>query len=645
MEDYLKVVTPHLHSDLVTPNALSHLQALAQILPPFSYAGVECRLGANSYQAVDLFVSLPHYLNNLPPQFLTHPIWQTLQAFQCEWLEPTSFLSKSVKNVALEFDITGQPPEVPIPSLFVEFNRKMDSDNNTLRLIDTLLKQFNRPFSKKLEGNLQQCLDALPAGARIIYLGIMLSRPTEAVRIVIEELKPEDILEYLRQIGCFDTTDTLGNLVQTLSHFVDKIGFLDLDVSEFIHAQIGLECFFDKQPLSEPRWQLFFDYLVENGLCSSNKKEAFLAWPGFSQPEYEPSLWPTHLNWGDAFFSEQAVSAFFRKINHIKMVYHPNKPLEAKGYLAFGHRWFDSKTLEFEDEIKTPMLTTTLTKPQDHGIVSDTADDATNTLQKVRNYYDTMNAIIVQDVGKTYQAGTLLTNTPVDDPYRATNLYLASQAGIQAGQRILDAGCGVCGPSIDIVQSIGDLKVDAITLSTAQAETAKKLIHEAGLTEKIQVHVGDYHQLPFVDETFDVVFFFESTGYSYDQQKLFAEVYRVLKKGGKLYVKDVFSKEPPLSEPEQQELADFNRIYAQYQTSPISETVEAISTCDFQEITTHDMSKIISLEKFGDTMYEYKYGFPFLTEFGKVHYRSFQSLPVFFAEIKACKPTTEAFPK
>jgi ubiquinone/menaquinone biosynthesis C-methylase UbiE len=278
-------------------------------------------------------------------------------------------------------------------------------------------------------------------------------------------------------------------------------------------------------------------------------------------------------------------------------------------------------------------------KSQDQETVSDTATDETTTLEKVRNYYDTMNAIIVQDVGKTYQAGTLITNTQVDEPYRATNLYLAAQAGIQAGQHVLDAGCGVCGPSIDIVQSIGDLKVDAITLSTAQAETAKKLIHEAGLTEKIQVHIGDYHHLPFADETFDVVFFFESTGYSYDQQKLFTEAYRVLKKGGKLYIKDVFSKEPPLSEQEQQEILEFNRVYAQYQTPCLSETVEKVLSLGFHEVTHFDLNQIMSLEEFRKAMFEYKYGFPLLTEFGKVHYRSVQSLPVFFAEIKAYKPS------
>jgi hypothetical protein len=36
MEDYLKVVTPHLHPALVSPEALSHIHALAQILPTAS---------------------------------------------------------------------------------------------------------------------------------------------------------------------------------------------------------------------------------------------------------------------------------------------------------------------------------------------------------------------------------------------------------------------------------------------------------------------------------------------------------------------------------------------------------------------------------------------------------------------------------
>jgi len=636
MEDYLKVVAPHLHTDLVSPQALSHLQILAKFLPPFSYAGLECRLGTSSSPAVDLFISLPQHILNFRTPFLTNSVWQTLQTFHNEWVNSTSF--QGVKDIALEFDVDSQPSQIPIPSLFVEFNQGLSGDD-ILALSNTILKQFKRPFSKKLALNFQRCIHALPKNARIIYLGIMLSRPTEAVRIVIEDLQPEQILEYLLQIDWFNPTDTLKTIIPTLENLVDRIGFLDIDVGETIHPQIGLECFFAKQPQHEARWQFFFDYLIEKGLCSPAKRDAMKVWPGFFQKELEPALWPNNLSWGDAFLGDKAVSVFFRKINHIKIVYQYDKPLEAKSYLAFGHRWLDRSTLTLEESHQKNGSSNHLSSKGD--IEKNDSDKAIeqNTRQKVRNYYNTMNSIIVQDVGKTYQAGTLITDTPVDDPYRATNIYLASQAEIQAGQRILDAGCGAGGPSIDIAQHIENIKIDAITLSTAQAETAKELIQQAQLTDKIQVHVGDYHYLPFADETFDIVFFFESTGYSYDQHKLFAEVYRVLKEGGKLYIKDVFSKEAPLSEQEQQELAEFNQIYAQYQTPPLSQMITTISAAQFIDVTSRNIDKIMSTEGVEKAMYEYKHGFPFLTEFGKAHHRNepFQCLPIFFAEIKARK--------
>lgn len=58
MENYLKIVTPYLHPDLVSPEALSHIQPLAQILPLISVGGFECRLGATQSR-VDLSVCIP----------------------------------------------------------------------------------------------------------------------------------------------------------------------------------------------------------------------------------------------------------------------------------------------------------------------------------------------------------------------------------------------------------------------------------------------------------------------------------------------------------------------------------------------------------------------------------------------------------
>ncbi|UBF28794.1 methyltransferase domain-containing protein [Kovacikia minuta CCNUW1] len=253
-------------------------------------------------------------------------------------------------------------------------------------------------------------------------------------------------------------------------------------------------------------------------------------------------------------------------------------------------------------------------------------------LDQVCNYYDTMNPLYLKHVGQTFQGGWV-----VNDSARASNLYLASQAGIQPGCRVLDAGCGVCGPSIDIAQEIESVQIDAITLSPIQAQTARELVQQAGLAEQIQIQIGDYHDLPFAEETFDIVFFFESSGHSYDHQRLFREVDRVLRPGGTLYIKDVFCKELPLSDQEQQELAEFNQIYV-YRTPCMSETIKAISDTGFQVLESRDFSGIISTKNTAKAMFEYQHGFPFLSEFGKFHYRYFKKLPVFFGDIKALKP-------
>lgn len=117
MQDYLKIVTSHLHPDLVSPSALSRIQSLAQILPSSSLAGFECRLGATQLR-VDFQVSLPRLTLNLPQQFLTHPVWQFFQYFCQEWIEPSSFLYQGVERIHLEFDLDGERSQVPLPCIF-----------------------------------------------------------------------------------------------------------------------------------------------------------------------------------------------------------------------------------------------------------------------------------------------------------------------------------------------------------------------------------------------------------------------------------------------------------------------------------------------------------------------------------------------
>jgi ubiquinone/menaquinone biosynthesis C-methylase UbiE len=627
MADYLKVVTPHLHPELVSPLALSNIQALSQLLPPFSLAGFECRLGTEQSR-VDFQVNLPHPKPNLQDNFLSSSVWQFFQDFCREWAKPTSCLHQGVAQVHLEFDMIGQPEQLS-PCIFLELNREIVK--NTQTLIALALRLLNNSTSSLLESNLKRCADSLPDGANITHLGAMLSRSDQGVRVNVKGIAPEHLCDYLVQIGWAESTKTLSTLVSTLSELVDDI-ILTFDVGETISPRIGLECFLEKQPLNEPRWQLFLDYLVEKGLCTPAKQNALLTWSGFSQKADQKQLWPKNLTGIELFLGYKALSVFWRTISFIKIVYQPDSPLEAKGYLAFGHNWFDTTAL-----ISAKPQKTQDSKQLAWFMNKESETDVSQYTEQVRSYYDRMNPLILKYVGKTYQSGLLITNSKTN-PYRETNLYCAAQAGIQPGFHILDAGCGVCGPSIDIAQNIEGVKIDAITLSPAQANTAKELVQQAGLANRIQVHIGDFHHLPFANEVFNTVFFFESTGYSYDHQRLFAEVYRVLRPGGSIYIKEPFSKELPLSDQEQQELAEMNRIYV-YKIARMSEIVKAIAAVGFEKVNSRDLSSIVNTKEFDKAIVEDKHGLPFVTEFGQFHYYPYQIKPTFFGEIKAHKPS------
>src|SRR5439155_1269509 len=80
----------------------------------------------------------------------------------------------------------------------------------------------------------------------------------------------------------------------------------------------------------------------------------------------------------------------------------------------------------------------------------------------VRDYYNAWTEKYIQDFGDCIQAHR---------PSREEDLleYLMTRAGLRDGQRVLDAGCGVCGPA-RYFASHRNLDIEAITVSPVQAD-------------------------------------------------------------------------------------------------------------------------------------------------------------------------------
>eukprot|EP00892_Ulva_mutabilis_P012348 jgi/Ulvmu1/9486/UM052_0056.1 len=99
------------------------------------------------------------------------------------------------------------------------------------------------------------------------------------------------------------------------------------------------------------------------------------------------------------------------------------------------------------------------------------------------------------------------------------------------GMKVLDVGCGVGGPMRIIAASTG-AHITGITISEYQVERCKKLNAKAGMSEVTEVIQGDFHKMPFADNSFDAIFSVEATCHASSLPEVYSEIFRVLKPGG-----------------------------------------------------------------------------------------------------------------
>jgi sarcosine/dimethylglycine N-methyltransferase len=115
--------------------------------------------------------------------------------------------------------------------------------------------------------------------------------------------------------------------------------------------------------------------------------------------------------------------------------------------------------------------------------------------------------------------------------FRAS-LDLLELSGIRAGDRVLDIGAGLAGAARMLAYSPG-CRVDCVELSPDYCAGAKLLNRLTGLDNRIDVHKASALDLPFPDDTFDAVWM-QNVGMNIDdKRRLYVEMYRVLKPGGR----------------------------------------------------------------------------------------------------------------
>ena len=117
---------------------------------------------------------------------------------------------------------------------------------------------------------------------------------------------------------------------------------------------------------------------------------------------------------------------------------------------------------------------------------------------------------------------------------------LLKEVEINDSTSVLDVGCGIGGPARRIAEMFG-ANVTGIDLTKEFVHTAQSLSDTTGLSSLTTFLQADATDLPFEDHTFDFAWTQHVQMNIENKQKLYREINRVIREGGKFLYYDIFT--------------------------------------------------------------------------------------------------------
>lgn len=344
LADTLQVLIPNLSPVLVSESSAQNLIEMARALPPIVNGLIECRLSDGTLQA-DLSQQIlteneetDILMNHLIKSGLSDiPAWLRVHKLCSQWQEQSSSIHDLVDCIGFELDADACSRQTHLPSVFLRLKKDGFSvDEKQSALDEGLQILFGKPGPFPGQDILHNCFTFNKA--RLIYIGAMLARSSDALRAEFIPQSSECIIPLLKHIGWSWDESELKAIIDQLDHLGVYINLVHVDIASTVRPKMGLSCLCRVGPDRRPNWPFFLDRLVESGLCLPDKRDALLAWEGFAEPTASKVPWPPYIIC-QSLLKPDLLSLFERDISHIKIVYQPGKPLEAKAYLRFNHRW------------------------------------------------------------------------------------------------------------------------------------------------------------------------------------------------------------------------------------------------------------------------------------------------------------------
>lgn len=110
--------------------------------------------------------------------------------------------------------------------------------------------------------------------------------------------------------------------------------------------------------------------------------------------------------------------------------------------------------------------------------------------------------------------------------------------GFSAG-KILDAGCGFGGTLLNLIKNFPEAKGVGIDMSDPLLELARQTAEAQGVEERVIFEKADVQDIPYPDDSFDVVISTNVVHHAADPLAMLKELERILAPEGMLYIADI----------------------------------------------------------------------------------------------------------
>ena len=220
--------------------------------------------------------------------------------------------------------------------------------------------------------------------------------------------------------------------------------------------------------------------------------------------------------------------------------------------------------------------------------------------QQIQQFYDASSGLWEEIWGEHMHHGYYGTDGKEEKNRRQAQIDLIEEllqwAQVQQAENILDVGCGIGGSSLYLAEKF-NASATGITLSPVQVRRALERAVEFGLSDRTNFQVADALNMPFEDNSFDLVWSLESGEHMPDKNKFMQECYRVLKPGGKFILVTWCHRptdESPLSTDEQKHLTQIYQVYCLPYVISLPEYEAIALQLPLQNIRTADWSQAVA---------------------------------------------------